>query len=238
MPRLVADSPTTIYWLVDTSNGEAFYCGKSVHPDDRLHYHAYTGRRGDKTATAKRIAACPDGALKMHVIQVVPVGGDWREAERRWIRQLRIINPHGCTNRADGGSGVPGYVWSDEARDMMSWRRQGKPMSEAAKARLSATMKAKWANGEFTHKNPNFGKNQKGKVLSESHINNLRIAARKRWSNAPNGPAYTARAVMAEKIENMMRQLAGRSLVGLSARRLAELRQEAYWKVVADKKAA
>lgn len=127
--RRADDRPTTIYWLIDTRSGLPFYCGKTVFSAERrFAQHQCAAINGARTPTSKRIRACGDG-IRIHIVEVVPVGGDWQYREQSWIRVLRGSFPD-CTNVADGGQGAAGVIHSTRSRANM---RKGQQNSARAK---------------------------------------------------------------------------------------------------------
>src|SRR5207245_4715057 len=56
----------------------------------------------------------------MTVLEVIPPGGDWREAERRWIRYY-LDAGYCLTNGTSGGDGVPDLAPEARARIRAAW---------------------------------------------------------------------------------------------------------------------
>ena len=75
------------------------------------------------------------------------------ELEKEFIRQIGKEN---LVNMTDGGEGVSGLVFSEEARQKISKAKKGKQLSEEHRAKISAATK-----GE---NNPNFGKKHSEKT--------------------------------------------------------------------------
>lgn len=141
MPRIRDARPTNIYWLVDVrpetltggwSGGKPFYCGKTVSsPRQRFSAHKCEARNKPTRLISAAIIECM-GHIHIETMAVVPAHGDWEEAERRWIRQIRLNNPD-AVNVSDGGTGTPGAVHSDETctKRSESMRRLWKERPEA-----------------------------------------------------------------------------------------------------------
>lgn len=142
MPRRPNTRPTHIYWLIDVRpeviaagwpNGQPFYCGKSVHPQKRFKQHLYSAVHGSHGDVGTRVAECK-GFIQFHVVEVVPVNGNWRERERHWIKLLRYTFP--AVNISDGGEGTPGWSPSKDARRRIGNAQRGKFVSEETRTKL------------------------------------------------------------------------------------------------------
>lgn len=102
---------TSIYGLIDPRNNQLRYVGKTVKPvDERFRNHLSFARRSARQRVSRWIRGlllC-DKIPEYFVIEVIPAGGDWQEAERHWISYFRSI---GCrlTNLTDGGEGASGF---------------------------------------------------------------------------------------------------------------------------------
>ena len=59
------------------------------------------------------------GLVHGEILETVPSGADWEEAEKRWIKELRDM---GCplTNLTNGGDGASGYEWREESKSKLS----------------------------------------------------------------------------------------------------------------------
>lgn len=138
MVRRSNTRPTLIYWLIDTRTNVPFYCGKTVRtPAQRFDGHKHDATSGERPVNRK-IREC-GSHVKMHVMETVPLGGDWVAREKRWIWLLRGINPDAC-NVSDGGTGVPGWVPSAETRSKISAANAARVMSDETRAKISAFM--------------------------------------------------------------------------------------------------
>src|SRR5437764_584158 len=108
MRRRKDDRPTLIYWLVDTRTNTPFYCGKTVLPlHQRFAQHKYEAANGDRAVHVK-VRECGDH-IQIHLMETVPISGDWSAREKRWIWLLRQQYPDAC-NTNDGGAGCPGRI--------------------------------------------------------------------------------------------------------------------------------
>lgn len=155
MARRLNTRPTAIYWLVDVRadtlarhpNGKPFYCGKTIkEPIVRLQGHRTDARRNPNKPIAKRLNECGSD-VRIDIVEVVSVAGNWWDCERFWIATLRHFHPD-CVNVQHGGEGTPGLIHSAESRARMSAARTGKPLgpfSEEHRANLSAAMKGRKA---------------------------------------------------------------------------------------------
>ena len=99
---------TSIYVLRDPRNGNVRYVGKSVAPGTRFVSHL-----NDPTGCLKALwieELAEEGVQPvMQVVEVVPDGGNWKRAERRWIKRL-LDRGVDLTNSTTGGDGEP-YAW-------------------------------------------------------------------------------------------------------------------------------
>lgn len=142
MPRRKNERPTWVYFIFDMRpevlsgpwwrNGLPFYCGKTVFaPRARLADHVgRDSRRHPHRPLAKRIAEC-NGHIKIETMEFVPIGQNWAECERYWIRILRYLNPD-CVNQADGGEGGAGVIPSEETRRKRSESLRNSERKKAA----------------------------------------------------------------------------------------------------------
>lgn len=134
MPRRPSGQSTSIYWLID-QHGAPFYCGKTVFPIGvRLNQHRYTARRYPQRALSRRVRASGD-AIRIHVVEVVPLHGDWAARERRWIELLRA-NFADVLNIQSGGQGSPGMIHSDETKTLLSRKLRGQKRTAAQRKRI------------------------------------------------------------------------------------------------------
>lgn len=73
----------------------------------------------------------------VRTMEVVPVGVDWCERERHWIRLLRYLNKD-CTNVSDGGDGPAGYIHTSETREKLRKAQTGRVMPAGHGAKIAA----------------------------------------------------------------------------------------------------
>ena len=101
--------PTSIYICCDPTTNEARYVGKTVDSVSRR-IKQHLNRKG-KTHRNRWFAKVVNPLF--FVVEVVPAGGDWAEAERFWIEYLRFM---GCdlVNSTSGGEGLVGYKFTPE----------------------------------------------------------------------------------------------------------------------------
>jgi hypothetical protein len=123
--------PTYIYLLEDPSGKSSKrYVGMSVDPIDRLKGHLNAARRVKLTFTARWLKSLLDRGIspKLSVLEIVPVGGDFAGAERRWIAKFRSEGVV-LTNLTEGGEGTPGAVLTPEHRAKIGAAQKGRKHS-------------------------------------------------------------------------------------------------------------
>lgn len=151
MPRAPNTRPTSIYWLYDTRTNVPFYCGKTVRkPSVRLARHLLDSPKWPARKSAARIIEFKN-FVRLEVIEVVPVDGDWRAREIALIAELRRSNPE-CVNISDGGDGIPGYIHSAEQRAKISAGRKGIVFSADQIAKMRAAKLGKKRSPEAVEK--------------------------------------------------------------------------------------
>jgi plasmid maintenance system antidote protein VapI len=112
---------TAIYKLVDPRDNAVRYIGKTEQKlSDRLSQHISEAnhKRNWKSNWIKNILS---DRLKPKIIEieVVPLGGDWVEAEQRWITYYKLAGAR-LTNEGDGGEGNSGYTHTSKTRKRLS----------------------------------------------------------------------------------------------------------------------
>lgn len=120
-----------VYSLSDPRTGKVRYVGwtsRGVYR--RLTCHLSEARvgtgRGCRTYKARWIKSLLDTGMRPIIgILESGTGGDWPEAEQRWIRLFRQFGED-LVNASDGGEGNIGYVASPEARAKISQAKKGK----------------------------------------------------------------------------------------------------------------
>lgn len=116
-------SDAFIYALHDpTDRSGRVYVGKTNDPARRLKDHLSEKWRTFKRAWLKSLAA-RGVRPEMVILEQVPAGGDWQEAERFWIESLRVLGLP-LVNGNGGGSG--GHAPTPETRQKMSAAHMGK----------------------------------------------------------------------------------------------------------------
>jgi hypothetical protein len=146
MRRRPNDRPTNIYWLVDMRpetiaagwhSGRPFYCGKTVdQPIIRLGKHRGSARQYPKRPVSEMLRQCGE-QVRIQIMEVVPVGGDWVACEKRWIRTLRFSFPD-IVNVSNGGEGPTGIIRTAEYRAKISKSLTGKKLSPEHRAKCRA----------------------------------------------------------------------------------------------------
>ncbi len=116
-----ARSTTAIYTLRDPRNGYVRYVGKTERPlNVRLSQHIHASRQSSHYTANWIKSLLVNGLLPIiEEVEVVEFGGDWVEAEQRWIRHYRE-NGAELTNLGDGGEGNPGFTHRHETRARLS----------------------------------------------------------------------------------------------------------------------
>lgn len=185
MPRRKVDKPTHIYWLIDIrpeiiaagwGSGQPFYCGKTVEtPRKRLNGHRAKAKIWPNRPSHKRILECGDH-IRMHIVETVPVGNDWVEREKHWIRLIRFSFP--ALNVSDGGVGTPGQIQSAEARAKRSATMKGHEVSEETRAKMRAAWKNRAPDSPETREKKRLGK--LGRKHSDQARANMSVAQKLR----------------------------------------------------------
>jgi len=164
MRRRPNNRPTVIYWLVDARTGVPFYCGKTVlEPAQRLYAHRQEARTGARPVHAK-VRECGEH-VRMDRVDTVPVGGNWVDREKFWIRVLRAVNTN-CCNVADGGAGTPGRIVSTESREKMSAWQRGRKLTPEHRAKIREFMTGRTWPAERVER---MRAKMKGRRLSPEH---------------------------------------------------------------------
>lgn len=187
-----------IYALIDPTTGERRYVGKTNDIPQRLRAHESEARYS-RSRKSNWIRGLQKQGLRPEAVclETVQPGGDWIEAEIRWIAKGRSER-WGLLNVTDGGDDIPAAAHSPEARKKGAaarkiskrWlagiaaghaKRRGVKLSEAHKQKISL--------------------GNKGKKLSPEHIERLRAANTglvyaperlARMSDAQKGKIHTA----------------------------------------------
>lgn len=117
----------SIYGLFDPETGECRYVGKTSRTiEKRLLQHLQDARRRPGEIPRFRwINALLAKGSRPQIRLLESDCGDWREAERRWIADMKATGDR-LLNCTDGGDGISGCVLSEATK---------RKMSEAAKRR-------------------------------------------------------------------------------------------------------
>lgn len=122
----MSEGAASIYALHDpTGRSGRVYVGKAIDPARRLRDHFKEKGRTFKRAWLKSLAA-RGVRPELVVLEVVPPGGDWQEAERFWIESLRTL---GLPLANGNGGGLGGHAPTSETRAKMAAAHRGKKHS-------------------------------------------------------------------------------------------------------------
>lgn len=129
----------TIYGLVDPVSGEVRYVGRtSKTPQERLTRHIWKAREKGESSDlyVSRWIRSVGYAIGVCVLEVDPA--DPREAERRWVDELRAGGAQ-LTNLTQGGEGAPpaGFLLSAEQRAKISAANRVRWADPAERAKLA-----------------------------------------------------------------------------------------------------
>ncbi len=166
-PTPINDGKATgIYAIHDpTEVSQRFYVGMTTNPKKRLEAHLYPGILKKPTIRACWLRSLLSRVVhpELVVLEVVPPGADYQDAERFWIASLRGLGAQ-LVNGTDGGHGARGLVFTDESRAKISRahkgrkmpregvergaaKRRGRVATEAQRARISAAgLGRKWTD--------------------------------------------------------------------------------------------
>jgi group I intron endonuclease len=133
-----------VYMIEHTATGRR-YVGKSVDVRRRIANHL----SGSDTGCTYLRAAIRKHGREAFTASLLERCATEREAtarEQHWIAKLNTRS-HGF-NLTDGGDGVTGHRWSDEAKARKSKLHVGRVHSEETRAKMSASRKAFFATPE------------------------------------------------------------------------------------------
>lgn len=147
------DKPVLIYGLIDPRNNELRYVGKTENnllARLRSHVHRAVVERPTLHVSRWLATMISDGVRpEIMLLETVPIGGDWIEAECFWIEAMRAL---GCrmTNLTPGGDfgGVP----TPEYRERLSRAMKGRIITPEARAKISEANKGRKLTDETREK--------------------------------------------------------------------------------------
>lgn len=180
-PQANITTPTYIYGLVDPRNQAIRYIGKSVNPKARFAAHLTQYSLKQRSHKNNWINGLLKLGLKpeLEIIDEIDERDDWAAEEIRWIARLRNLAPGypPLTNATDGGEGIVGYRWTEEAKQRKSAAQTGVPMPPGTGAKISAANRGRRKTAEH-RAHLGEGQQNRWKKSSEEErqkmLNNLR----------------------------------------------------------------
>lgn len=115
--------PWEIYALLDPRTEAVRYVGWSFDSKRRLKGHLRDKSKTHKACWIRSLLAL---GLEPKMTILETGTGNWASQERWWIAKSRFYGAD-LTNATDGGDGVSGMIWSDEAKQRASIAHIGKP---------------------------------------------------------------------------------------------------------------
>lgn len=207
-----AKDETWIYSLSHPVTNEVRYIGQTCRSiESRLYEHIREGKKGGSWgAVTHWVKKLLDQGLVpiAREIECVPAGGNWQEAESRWIAHYRSLLGKRLLNLSLGGDGNRGYRYTNEQREKLSKLaksqgrkppgNKGRVFDEKARANMSAAHvgkpgtpwtaehKAKYlASRVYEPWSDEMRKKcmegRKGYVADENHRRSLSEAAKAAW---------------------------------------------------------
>jgi hypothetical protein len=160
-----------IYALVDPITKKRRYVGKTNDIPQRLRAHEseakYTRtRKSNWIRGLQKLGMRPE----IECLDTIPPGGDWIEAEIRWIA-LGRSEGWGLLNVSDGGDDIPAAAHSPEARIKAAAARKASKRWRTAIAAGHAKRRGVKLSEEHKAK---IGAGNRGKKLSAEHVARLR----------------------------------------------------------------
>lgn len=133
-----------VYMIEHSATGRR-YVGKSVNVRRRLAAH-FEGRvrRGFLAAAIRKHGRA---AFTTTILERCTTEDEATAREVHWIREMGSRAPDGF-NLTDGGEGVTGHRWTEEARAAKSLATMGKVHSDETRAKMSAAHRARNATPE------------------------------------------------------------------------------------------
>lgn len=130
----------SIYALKDVRTTEVRYVGCTFNVSRRYRAHLRTPD-SDNSYRARWVRSVLASGAKV-IMEILETGtGDPCAAEREWIERLRTSGAR-LVNTTEGGRGVIGYVWTDEARKNIGIASRGKKHSPQWVANAAAAHRA------------------------------------------------------------------------------------------------
>jgi hypothetical protein len=147
----------SIYVLYDPREPDVVrYVGWTENVEKRKRSHVTRARNGrDKTRCGNwKRSLLRDGLEPGFRVVETGSGGDWEEAERRWIAFYRATDAGKLTNLAEGGGGSKGCTWklTSETKERQRAAALGRTMSEASRLKSSVAKKGKKQSPEHVAK--------------------------------------------------------------------------------------
>lgn len=139
-------NPVLIYGLVDPLNSSLRYVGKTVAAlAKRYSQHEVDARRGKEVRLYRwwRSITSAGRAPEAFVIEIVPPGEDWVDAEQFWIAYFRSVGAD-LVNCCLGGQGTDGIRFTKEHRKRLSEARKGRAPSSASNEKRAKSMQEAW----------------------------------------------------------------------------------------------
>ena len=131
--------PTFIYALVDPTTSECRYVGKTINLEKRYGDHKYTKYKTKVSCWARSLKPLKP---ELAILEIVPPGGDWVEAEQFWIAYMKGLGARLC-NHSDGGEGNLGLEHRADSKAKISASLMGNQhllnhqVTEETRAKLS-----------------------------------------------------------------------------------------------------
>lgn len=169
--------PSFIYALIDPRTDDIRYIGKTEDPKQRLRWHIWNGGRVSDMKRAW-ITALKDAGLEptIRILEIVPGGVDWEEAERRHISIAKTAGAN-LTNGTDGGEGVPNSARGEKWRAALRASHVNNPRRVEGNKKAAEKNRGKKISPEHIAA---LTAATKGKPLSDSHRAALSVAAKNR----------------------------------------------------------
>ncbi len=220
---------TVIYSLVDPRDERVRYVGKTmVSLRERLIGHLYESKRG-RNKRHNWIRKLTSLGLEPRIVplETVPPGGDWAEAERRWISLLGAS--HDLLNGTTGGEGCPGRPVSEKTR-----RKIGEKNRQTAKNPVNLRRLAQMSRNRPPGFYAAIGAKLKGRKHSASYKANMSEAVK---AVIPRGSSHHNAKITEQDVRDILSHLKlyprdGAYLArkyGLSRSGLSAIRNRKVW---------